>query len=579
MEHQTCTSYGSWNEALFAHEIAHQWWGDMITCNSFHHIWLNEGFASYSEAFWFEYLYPGYTASEYQMDYQLYLGPGTIFVEDPENQNIFDLGLSYHKGSWILHMLRHITGDNVFFNILKTYYSSVHKYGTATTDEFQAICESVSGKNLDKFFHQWVYEEFQPTYSFSWNWVQNGAAYDIRLQIEQLQTNHLFWMPIDITVTTTQGEQTFVVWDSLQSQSFELTVNSEPLNLELDKDNWILKIIEEPLVDPQFNRGILLVNGVYFETYGSEIWDAYQNRAFSGNYRFSFWDCFERPAGGYPSTLPEPLGHGMVPSEVLGQFSTIIWVGNHYNGDVGKWQQTAILKYLQAGGNVLLLTRRGQSFIYGELQDFLGISWAEDPQSTLRTCAAVYPGLQSLKITDNQSYNAVFETEFSTQESILLFQEPVSFSVPRGIGVWRKPAVGSDAGHFVFLSGRPYRYNNEELKFNVEFILQNFFQETADLLPDKIVLFPNYPNPFNESTRIRYQLPVGGLVKLDIYNILGQKIETLFNGYQSANSYFITWDTARENSQLASGIYVLQLLLQSDEFLSYKKDLKMLLLK
>jgi len=241
MEHQTCTSYGAWNEALFAHEIAHQWWGDMITCDSFHHIWLNEGFASYSEAFWFEHLYPGYTASEYQMDYQLYLGPGTIYVEDPENENIFDSGLSYHKGSWVLHMLRHITGDEMFFNILKTYYSNDNQYGTATTDQFQAICEQVSGMNLEKFFHQWIYEEFYPKYAYSWNWTQNGSNFDIQLEIEQQQRNHIFWMPVDITITTLNGETTFVVWDSLQEQSFLLTVNSEPLDLEFDKYNWILK--------------------------------------------------------------------------------------------------------------------------------------------------------------------------------------------------------------------------------------------------------------------------------------------------------------------------------------------------
>ena len=580
MEHQTCTSYGSWNEGLYAHEIAHQWWGDMITCDSYHHIWLNEGFASYSEAFWFEHLYPGYTASEYQMDYQLYLGPGTIYVEDPENQNIFDSGLSYHKGSWVLHMLRHITGDNTFFNILKTYYASpAHQYGTATTEEFQSICEAVSGINLDKFFHQWIYQEFQPTYSFSWSWVQTGSDYNIQLEIEQLQTNHIFWMPIDVTVTTAQGERTFVVWDSLQTQSFQLTVNSEPLDLEFDKYNWVLKIIKEPLVDPQFDQGILLVNGVYFETYGPEIWDAYENRAFSGDYRISFWDCFNTPDGGYPSTLPEPLGHGMIPAEVLGQFSTVIWVGNHYNGDVGKWQQTSILPYLEAGGNVLLMSRRGQAFIYGELQDYLGITWTENPQSTIQNCVTVYPGLQSISMIGYQSYNAVFETGLTTLESTLLFQETASFSVPRGLSVWRKPAAGSDGGNFVFLSGRPYRYNANQLKANVEFILQNFFQERGAAPPDKIIIFQNYPNPFNESTVVGYQLPVSGQIKLEIYNILGQKIETLLNEQQSANYHSITWDSSQENYQLSSGIYILHLSLLTDDYRRYEKNLKMLLVK
>jgi aminopeptidase N len=565
MEHQTCTTYGRWNEGLYAHEIAHQWWGDMITCNSFHHIWLNEGFASYTEAFWFEHLYPGYTASEYQMDYQLYLGPGTVYVEDPENENIFDLGLSYYKGSWVLHMLRHITGDNTFFNILRTYYASpVHQYGTATTEDFQAICQAVSGINLEKFFQQWIYEEYYPNYSYSWNWIQNGPHYDIQLEIEQLQNNHIFWMPIDITVTTTQGETTLVVWDSLATQSFQLMVNAEPLDLELDKYNWILKTIEEPFVNPQFDQGILLVNGVDFETYGQEIWECYQNRAFSGNFRISFWDSFDTPNSGYPSTLPEPMGHGMVPAEVLGRYSTVIWIGNHYNGDVGKWQQTSILAYLKAGGNILLLTRLGRDFIYGELQEYLGITWAENPECIIWNCAAVYPGLQDNLISAEQSYNAVFETDFSNSESILLFQEPVSFSVPRGLGVWHKPAAGgnyrSEGGNFVFLSGRPYRYDASRLRTNVEYILENFFHEPSGTLPDRMTLYQNYPNPFNGSTTIPFYLERAGQVELTMFNTLGQKVKTLFSGNMATGDHVVSWDGNDEaGNVVASGIYIYHL--------------------
>jgi hypothetical protein len=269
----------------------------------------------------------------------------------------------------------------------------------------------------------------------------------------------------------------------------------------------------------------------------------------------------------------------MIPADILGQFSTVIWIGNYRNGDLGKWQQTSIMPYVKAGGNVLLMSRLGQSFIYGELQEYLGIAWAEDPFASLRNCVAVYPGLQTNIVLANQSLNSVFETDFSVLESTLLFQETVSFAVPRGLGVWRQPAADSDAGHFVFLSGRPYRYGAELLSGNIEFILQNLFQETAGLLPDKIMLFQNYPNPFNESTKIGYQIPNNGRVKLEIYNILGQKIETLFSDFQSANSYEITWDTTRKNTQLASGIYILQLSLVAENFLYYKKHTKMLFLK
>jgi len=583
MEHQTCTTYGRWTEPLFAHEIAHQWWGDLITCDSFHHIWLNEGLASYSEAFWYEHLYPGYTASEYQMDYQLYLGPGTIYVEDPYNQNIFDLGLSYYKGSWVVHMLRHITGDETLFNIFRTYYSSpAHQYGSATTAEFRAICEEVSGLNLEKFFQQWIYEEYYPNYDYTWNWQKHGAVYDIQLNLEQLQSNHLFWMPVDVTVTTALGETTLVVWDSLAHQSFELTVNSEPQDLEIDKYNWILKIVEESFSDPVFDQGVLLVNGVFFETYDEEIRNAYENKAFWGNLNISFWDCFDTPEGGYPPTLPQPLGHGKIPSDILGNYSTVIWIGNNYAGDLGKWQLSPIHDYLEAGGNVLLTSRNGQGFIYGELQDYLGINWAENTVNWLNNCEAVYPGLQSMEFIGEQSSNAVFDTDLESGQSVLLFKESESFSEPRGLGVWHKPDQDDESetgGNFVFISGRPYRYNQNQLRQNIEYIVNNLFTEPGGKISNSISLLKNYPNPFTQSTRISYSLPVDGMVTIDLFNILGQKSLRLFIGFQTANYYVRNWETEGLQHRLSSGVYLLRISLKGEDGKTYRKSTKMLYLK
>lgn len=569
MEHQTCTSYGRWNEILFAHEIAHQWWGDMITCDSFHHIWLNEGFASYSEALWFEYAYPPYTASEYQMMYQLYLGPGTIYVEHPEYENIFDSGLSYVKGSWVLHMLRHVVGDDVFFNILKTYYSSPeHKFGTATTEDFQSICEQVSGMDLDKFFYQWIYEEYFPHYSYSWDWVHIGSRYSIELEIRQDQTNYIFWMPIDITVTTTEGDTTFIVWDSLAIQSFQLTVSSQPVNLEIDKNNWILKLMPEEFINPTFNQGILLVNGVFFDTYGDEIRNSYQNRAFWGDFPITFWDCFNPPQDGYPSTLPTPLGHGYIPADVLGQFSTVIWIGNNYAGDLGSWQQTSILPYLEAGGNLLLMTRTGQDFIDADLQEYLGITWAENPQSTINNCIATFSGLTDMPLTGNQTSNALFETGLNNNGSTLLFQETGSFSVPRGLGVWHNPLTGgsyrSDGGQFVFISGRPYRYNPEHLRTNVEFFLKYLFNEPTsqgDGRPIGFRLEQNYPNPFNTATTIVYFLYNPADVTIKIYNIQGKLVGLLLDKEStSAGLHYVFWDGKNQRGKkVSSGIYFYQL--------------------
>ena len=579
MEHQTCTSYGSWSEVLYAHEIGHQWWGDMITCDSFHHIWLNEGFASYAEALWFEWAYPPFSASEYQMMYQLYLGPGTVYVEHPEYEEIFDSGLSYVKGSWVLHMLRHVVGDTEFFNILRTYYASaLHQYGTATTEGFQAVCEQVSGLDLEKFFHQWIHEEFYPVYSYSWTVNVSGSGYDIDLEIRQEQTNHIFWMPIDVTVTTSTGEQTFVVWDSLASQSFRLSTNTMPIGIELDRDDWILKRIQEPFVDPTFDQGILLVNGVPFDIYGDEIWNFYEDRAAWGAFPISYWDCFYPSLDDYPSTLPQPLGYGRVPGDILGRFSSVVWIGNDYGGDLGSWQQTSILPYLESGGNVLLITRKGQAYLDEDLREYLGIQWIEDPSSTLQDCEATLYGLRHMSFNGSQTSNAVFDTDAMGEESTLLFQETLSFPVPRGLGVWNHPADGgayrSDGGHFVFISGRPYRYDTEHLRENSEFILTNFFHEGGGPGAGgfaQVSLEPNYPNPFAGSTTIRYFVSQLSEVTVRIFNIRGQMIASLVEGVMMSGGYHtISWDGHdRNGNRVSSDVYLV--VIRSGDNLDAKK--------
>jgi len=246
MEHQTLTSLGGWGEYLIAHELAHQWWGDMITCRDFHHIWLNEGFATYSEALYAEAAYGPQRYRDRINSYQ-YFGPGTIYVPDLSDvSRIFNGNLSYRKAAWVLHMLRHVVGDSTFFAILKAYYAdSRFQYGTATTEDFRDLCEAVSGMELDQFFDQWIYREYFPHYSVQWNWTPSGSRYDVTLRIEQKQTNTVvFKMPLDITVVTATGEKTFVVQDSLRSQAFLLTVDSPPMRVLFDPDNWILKQVE-----------------------------------------------------------------------------------------------------------------------------------------------------------------------------------------------------------------------------------------------------------------------------------------------------------------------------------------------
>lgn len=250
MEHQTVTSLLGPYEFLVAHELGHQWWGDNVTCKDFHHIWLNEGFATYSEALWDEYS-KGTDALHAKMKGKEYLGHGTVYVDDITNPgDIFSGALSYNKASWVLHMLRHVVGDDIFFDILKAY-GNEKQYSVATTEDFKNICETISGKNLSKFFDQWIYGDFHPIYLYDWDYSESAGSYQVKLNIEQFQIENLFEMPIDVTITTEAGEDTFKIINNDKLQGYSFTVDSKPTALTLDKDNWILKEIKE---------GISLIN-------------------------------------------------------------------------------------------------------------------------------------------------------------------------------------------------------------------------------------------------------------------------------------------------------------------------------
>jgi len=578
MEHQTCSCFSFWDEWVVAHELAHQWWGNMITCSSFHHIWLNEGFASYSEALWYEHLNGPGTASAYQMTENLYLGPGTVYVEDPENENIFNLGLSYSKSSWVLHMLRHVVGEDIFFKILKAYHDSDSRYNSATTEQFQAICEQVSGMNLEKFFHQWIYEEGYPAYTVFWQADLNSGHYDLTMQIKQKQTNYIFWMPLDISVKTATGVKKFSVTDSLALQEFKFSLQEEPLTVEIDPDNWVLKTVQEELVNPAFNKGILLVNGVNFDVYGEEIVSAYKDKAFWGDFQIAFWDCFPAPADGYPQVLPAPIGHGAVPVDILSQFTTVIWIGNNFQGDLNAWYNTSIFSYLEAGGNLLLLTRLGQEYLDETMRSYLGITWAEQASNTIINCVARYEDFTSMSITGLQSLNAVFEEELTGNESYLLFSDTSAFAQARGLGVWKKPLQGGkykqNGGQFAFISGRPYRFEHNQLQTNISIILKNLFNEKAvsDVYdsssghsPQRFNLKQNYPNPFNPRTTIKYELPAADYVELKIHDILGKEVVTLVDGPQIAGKYNVNWDA----HAFASGIYYYRL--RAGDFIQTRK--------
>ncbi len=243
MEHQTLTSLGGWSESLIAHELAHQWYGDMITCASFHHIWLNEGFATYAEALWYEDK-DGIEAYHYDMSRNMYFGDGTIYVEDPQTtSDIFNYSLTYMKSSWVLHMLRNVVGDTVFFEILQTYSEAPDmKYNSITTAQFQELCETVSGVDLNYFFNQWIYGTYYPNYSLFWE--QTGNMLSVEITQTPLADN-AFRMPIDLEIICADTTFRTRVINSLLSEDYSIVLPEDQtvIAVILDPDNWILKYV------------------------------------------------------------------------------------------------------------------------------------------------------------------------------------------------------------------------------------------------------------------------------------------------------------------------------------------------
>ena len=250
MEHQTCSSMGSFGETLIAHELAHQWFGDKITCKNWESIWLNEGFASYSEAIYMEAIGGKVAYDNYMKAFMTSAktAKGTIYVQDVNNINeIFNSPRTYRKGASVLHMLRGIVGDDKFFKILQTYTASKNAYGNAVTEDFQAVAEQVYGQKLDYFFKQWIFGQNYPKYKFSWSSSpQSDGTHKIKAEVSQnINTNPVFFtMPIQLKIPVGLGDTTITIFNDRDPQTFEFTLKDKPKEIILDPNNLILKDLE-----------------------------------------------------------------------------------------------------------------------------------------------------------------------------------------------------------------------------------------------------------------------------------------------------------------------------------------------
>jgi aminopeptidase N len=254
MEHQTISSMGAFDSRIIAHELAHQWFGDKITCRDWNSIWLNEGFASFAEAIYAESTSgkTGYQSTMNGFLSRARNAQGAVFVQDISNENnIFDGNRTYAKGAVVLYMLRHILGDAAFFKTLQTYSASpTVAYGTAVTADFQVIAEQVSGQKLDYFFKEWIFGEKFPTYQLSWqNSLLNGKN-GVQLRLQQTANSNptSFTMPIQVQVQGVAGDTTVTVFNDRADQTFDLPSKGNAITVLLDPENRILKTVQSTAV-------------------------------------------------------------------------------------------------------------------------------------------------------------------------------------------------------------------------------------------------------------------------------------------------------------------------------------------
>ena len=250
MEHQTMTTiHRKWldgnSEGGIAHELAHQWWGDLVTCETWAEIWLNEGFASYGDALYTEYKY-GFEAFKSKLEYwaKAYFWEDSIIrypIYNPPSGRLFGTAV-YYKGAWVLHMLRNLIGDSAFFAVLQEW-GRRYAYGTGTTQKFIQVVNDITGEDFSWFFNQWVYEAGYPVLDFS---VSFGNCDTLFIHLRQAQRNTIiFKFPIEFKIQTQNSDTILTFWTYSADTVYKITLNRlsalSDIKVQIDPNGKVLK--------------------------------------------------------------------------------------------------------------------------------------------------------------------------------------------------------------------------------------------------------------------------------------------------------------------------------------------------
>ncbi|MES2798429.1 MAG: M1 family aminopeptidase [Bacteroidota bacterium] len=244
MEHQTMTTQGFFEKNLTAHELAHQWFGDNVTCASWSDIWVNEGFASYGEYLMLENLYVGQQVAkmaDVHDNVMSQLG-GSVWVLDSLNEGqIFSSRLTYDKGAAIVHQLRYlVNNDAQFFDILQDFQLDFGD-STAKGVDVKESFESSTGLDLTSYFEQWYFGQGYPTYSLKWNEIGDDILIKLTHTASVPGVTPTFTNPISVRIVRVGAADTIVRLNVTANEDWYVLTNAGNANsMQIDPANWIV---------------------------------------------------------------------------------------------------------------------------------------------------------------------------------------------------------------------------------------------------------------------------------------------------------------------------------------------------
>lgn len=245
MEHQTMTTQGFFERSLTAHELAHQWWGNQVTCAAWSDIWVNEGFASYAEYLMLEELYPGAQVTDMQDRHQNIMSQpnGSIWVEDSLNDSrIFSGRLTYDKGAAFVHTLRFLVNDDaLFFQTLRDFQNAF-KDSVAVGTDMQAMLEAATNLDLSAAFEQWYFGEGYPTYSAQWNTVGNEFHVRVTHTVSAGSITPTFTTPLELRLSRTGLSDTIIRVNIQGNTSSHIVpmIGTVSQLTAIDPNNWVI---------------------------------------------------------------------------------------------------------------------------------------------------------------------------------------------------------------------------------------------------------------------------------------------------------------------------------------------------